>query len=67
MAKAKARFDKLHHVWHSSQLSLDLKLSLYHHAVACTLTHGYEAWKLTPGIMAILTGSTVGLPDMSLS
>ena len=56
MARACARFGKLHNVWHSGQLELSLKLLLYKHAVVSTLVHAHEAWKLTPGVMKMLNG-----------
>ena len=56
MAQAKARFGKLHEVWRSPVLSLDVKLMLYIHAVISVLVHGYEAWDLSPTLQTKLNG-----------
>ena len=56
MAQAKARFRKLHEVWHSAILPLKVKLMLYQHAVVSILLHGNEAWALNPRLQAKLNG-----------
>ena len=56
MAKARDRFTKLHEVWKCRILSLEVKQSLYQHAVVSVLLHGSEAWDLTPELQAKLNG-----------
>ena len=56
LAKASARFGKLHEVWRSKQLCMSLKLMLYKHAVISTLAHAHEAWKFNSSVMKKLNG-----------
>ena len=56
LAKAKARFGKLHEVWRSPYLTLKVKLQLYQHAVISVLMHGHEAWDLNPQLQTKLNG-----------
>ena len=56
MVQARSRFGELHHVWGSKQLPLTLKINLYMAGVCSMLTHGSEAWLLTPSVVRSLRG-----------
>ena len=44
------------YLWRDNRLPRSLKLRLYAASVCSTLTHGSEAWTLTPIALAMLTG-----------
>ena len=46
----------LDYMWHDNRLPRSLKLRLYAASVCSTLTHGSEAWMLTPRVLATLNG-----------
>ena len=46
----------LEYLWHDNRLPRSLKLRLYAASVCSTLTHGSEAWMLTPRALAMLNG-----------
>ena len=54
MAIAGERSRGLDHLWRDNSLPLSLKLRLYAASVCSTLTHGSEAWTLTPRALATL-------------
>jgi hypothetical protein len=56
MALARARFGKMHHIWSSNILSMEVKLQLYSCAVVSVLVYGSEAWTLTAGLTKALNG-----------
>ena len=56
MARARSRFNQLHHIWRSTKLPEVAKLRLYESGVCSVLAYGCEAWKLTSKLMASLRG-----------
>ena len=56
MAIAGERSRRLDYLWHDNRLPRSLKLRLYAASVCSTLTHGSEAWILTPRTLATLNG-----------
>ena len=50
------RSRSLDYLWHDNRLPRSLKLRLYAASVCSTLTHGSEAWMLTPRALAMLNG-----------
>ena len=56
MAIAGERSRTLGHIWSDNRLPRQLKLRLYAACVCSTLTHGSEAWTLTPSAMKALNG-----------
>lgn len=56
MALARARFGKMHNLWNSSMLTLEIKLQLYACAVVSVLVYGCEAWWLTDSMLRALNG-----------
>ena len=54
MVLARTRFDKMYHIWNSTQLSLEVKLQLYESAVVLVLVYGCKAWKLTSSLLRSL-------------
>ena len=56
MAIAGERSRRLDYLWHDNRLPRSLKLRLYAASVCSTLTHGSEAWILTPRALATLNG-----------
>ena len=56
MAIAVERSHSLDYLWHDNRLARSLKLRLYAASVCSTLTHGSEAWTLTPRALATLNG-----------
>ena len=46
----------LDYLWHDNRLAHSLKIRLYAASVCSTLTHGSEAWTLTPRALATLNG-----------
>ena len=56
MAIAGERSRSLDHLWRDNRLPRSLKLRLYAASVCSTLTHGSEAWMLTPRALATLSG-----------
>ena len=56
IAIAGERSRSLDYLWHDNRLPRSLKLRLYAASVCSTLTHGSEAWMLTPRALAILNG-----------
>ena len=56
MAIAGERSRSLNYLWSDNRLPLSLKLRLYAASVCSTLTHGSEAWILTPRALATLNG-----------
>ena len=56
MAIAGERSRTLSHIWSDNRLPCQLKLRLYAACVCSTLTHGSEAWTLTPCAMKALNG-----------
>ena len=56
MAIAGERSRSLNYLWSDNRLPLSLKLRLYAASVCSTLTHGSEAWMLTPRALATLNG-----------
>ena len=55
-AIAGERSRSLDYLWRDNRLPRSLKLCLYAASVCSTLTHGSEAWTLTPIALAMLTG-----------
>ena len=56
MAIAGERSRSLNYLWSDNRLPLSLKLRFYAASVCSTLTHGSEAWMLTPRALATLNG-----------
>ena len=56
MAIAGERSRSLGYLWRDNRLPRSLKLRLYAASVCSTLTHGSEAWTLTPRALATLNG-----------
>ena len=56
MAIAGLRSRGLTYLWRHNRLPWSLKLCLYAASVFSTLTHGSEAWMLTPRALATLSG-----------
>ena len=56
MAIAGERSRSLNYLWSDNRLPRSLKLRLYAASVCSTLTHGSEAWMLTPRALATLNG-----------
>ena len=56
MTIAGERSRRLDYLWHDNRLPRSLKLRLYAASVCSTLTHGSEAWMLTPRALAMLNG-----------
>ena len=56
MAIAGERSRSLDYLWRDNRLPRSLKLRLYAASVCSTLTHGSEAWMLTPRALATLNG-----------
>ena len=56
MAIAGERSRTLGYLWRDNRLPRSLKLRLYAASVCLTLTHGSEAWTLTPRTLATLNG-----------
>ena len=56
MAIAGERSRSLDYLWRDNRLPRSLKLRLYSASVCSTLTHGSEAWMLTPRALATLNG-----------
>ena len=56
MAIAGERSRRLDYLWRDNRLPRSLKLRLYAASVCSTLTHGSEAWILTPRALATLNG-----------
>ena len=56
MAIAGERSRSLNYMWSDNRLPRSLKLRLYAASVCSTLTHGSEAWMLTPRALATLNG-----------
>ena len=56
MAIVGERSRSLDYLWRDNRLPLSLKLRLYAATVCSTLTHGSEAWMLTPRALATLNG-----------
>ena len=56
MAIADERSRGLNYVWRDNRLPRSLKLPLYAANVCSTLTHGSEAWMITPIALAKLNG-----------
>ena len=56
MAIAGERSRSLNYLWSDNRLPRSLKLRLYAASVCSTLTHGSEAWILTPRALATLNG-----------
>ena len=56
MAIAGERSRSLDYLWRDNRLPRSLKLRLYAASVCTTLTHGSEAWMLTPRALATLNG-----------
>ena len=54
------RSRSLDYLWHDNRLPWSLKLRLYAASVCSTLTHGSEAWMLTPRALAMLNGFNPG-------
>ena len=50
------RSRSLDYMWHDNRLPRSLKLRLYTASVCSALTHGSEAWMLTPRALAMLNG-----------
>ena len=50
------RLRSLDYLWHDNRLLRSLKLRFYSASVCSTLTHGSEAWMLTPRALAMLNG-----------
>ena len=56
MTIAGERLRSLDYLWHDNRLPRSLKLRLYAASVCSTLTHGSEAWMLTPRALAMRNG-----------
>ena len=56
MAIAGEHSCSLNYLWSDNRLTLSLKLRIYAASVCSTLTHGSEAWMLTPRSLATLNG-----------
>ena len=56
MTIAGERSRSLDNLWHDNRLPRSLKLRLYAASVCSTLTHGSEAWMLTPRALVMLNG-----------